>query len=174
MPRSSPVVSNPTLPIPTGLTGLYESPRLLIPIDYSNPDIAIGNQFIAQISTTYSTLVTFDIPLSYSRKSCNLAFYLPLESHEWWKPFTMRASGGIAVSQLMIPASQDTTARTVGAVRPIGSVGLLAQGRGHLISSGPCEAGKTVGYQVSAVGGLDLHYFQLVKPALGLFVTING
>lgn len=86
----------------------------------------------------------------------------------------MRAPGGIEVSQLMIPASEDTTARTVGAARPIGSVGLLAQGRGHLISSGPCEAGKTVSYQVSAVGGLDLHYFQLVNPALGLFVMTNG
>lgn len=78
------------------------------------------------------------------------------------------------VSQLMIPASGDTTARTVGAARPVGSISVLTPGQGYVISSALCEAGKTVGYQIAAVGGLDLHYFQLVKPALGLFVTISG
>lgn len=86
----------------------------------------------------------------------------------------MKAPGGIVVSQLAIPASEGTTARTVGAARPLGSVVMLTQGQRYSISSAPCEAGQTVGYQISAVGGLDMHYFQIVKPPLGLFVTING
>lgn len=60
-----------------------------------------------------------------------------------------------------------------GALQPIGSVRQLNPGQGNVLSIKPCEAGQTVGYQMDALSGLDLQYFQMVMPPTGLFVTVS-
>lgn len=164
----------PTSTSPPELIGPFEAPSLIVPVDKSNPTRVVDNHFIAQLSSTRSTLFNFNIPLGRVGKMCNVVFHLPVENHEWWQPFQLNAPGGISIAQLEQPATVTTTFSTIGNTRPVGSVTQLTQGQRHIISSEPCEAGKTVGYEVDAINGLDLQYFQMVEPASGLFITVSG
>jgi glucan endo-1,3-beta-D-glucosidase len=145
----------------------------LVPIDWYNVDNIIGNRYIAQISSSHSTLFSFDLPFEYQGKTCNLVFYVPPESDEWWHPWHLSTPGGIMFSQLENPVTALTSSGNVGSSWPVGAVNSLESG-GHLINSAPCEAGKTVGYRADALGSLDLQYFQMTYPASGLFMTVSG
>jgi len=164
-------ISLPNLPV--DLSGPFEAPYLMVPIDRAEPDTVLGNRYIAQLDSTHSTLYNFDIPPEYQGKNCNLVFHVPPESQEWWQPWHMTAPGGIVVSQLEAPATKFTSSSNAGASKPVGAVNLLAPGQGHLVSSSPCEAGKKVGYRADALGALDLQYFQLANPPSGLFITVS-
>jgi hypothetical protein len=166
-------ISLPNLPI--NLSGPYEIPNLLVPIDWSNAGNILGKRYIAQISSTHSTLFNFNIPPEYQGKTCNLVFHVPPESQEWWHPWHLTTPGGIVFSQLEVPATALTSAGTVSSSKsgPIGAVNSLESG-GHLVSSAPCEAGKILGYKADALGATDLQYFQMTSPAAGLFMTVSG
>lgn len=159
--------------IPINLSGPYEIPHLLVPIDRSNGSNIIGNSYIAQISSSFSTLFNFNLPSEFQGKTCNLVFHVPPESQEWWHPWHLSTPGGILFSQLETPATALTSSGTVSNSRPIGSVNSLELG-GHPVSSAPCEAGTTVGYRADALGALDLQYFQMTSPAAGLYMTVSG
>jgi glucan endo-1,3-beta-D-glucosidase len=178
----SPVTPSPVImpdpfssiaPEPLTLTGPFEFPHLVVPIDNANPDTVIGSQYVARLSPTYSSLYNFDVRPSYAGKTCSLVFHLPLLSGDWWQLIQYKSAGGIIVSQLNNIATDITSASKVGNTRPIGSVSSLSPGGGYTINSAPCEAGKTVGYRIDAVGGLDLQYFQMVTPPTGLFMTAS-
>ncbi|KAF2878329.1 hypothetical protein BDV95DRAFT_18913 [Massariosphaeria phaeospora] len=85
----------------------------------------------------------------------------------------MATPGGIAVSQLDHMVTETTNARNVGSARLIGGISQVTPGQGQTVGSAPCEAGSVVSYQVDAVGGLNLQFFQMVAPTTGLFVTIS-
>jgi len=159
--------------VPLDLSGLFQAPQLMVPLDRSNPTTALGTHIIAQLSSTFSTLYTFDIPPEYADKTCNLIFHVPPASQEWWQPFRMTTPGGMLVSRLEAPATALTNGVNVGASKPVGAVNLLAPGEAHLVSSAPCEAGARVGYRVDALGALELEYFQMSVPPSGLFVTAS-
>lgn len=176
IPSELPRPTEISLPnIPIDLSGLYEIPNLLVPIDLSTPGNILGNRYIAQISSTHSTLFDFNIPPEYQGKTCNLVFHVPPESQEWWHPWHLTTPGGIVFSQLEVPATALTSADTVSGSTsgPIGAVNSLESGA-HLVSSAPCEAGKILGYRADAVGATDLQYFQMTSPAAGLFMTVSG
>jgi glucan endo-1,3-beta-D-glucosidase len=146
-------------------------PQLIVPVDKSQPTSVIGKQFIGRLDPVHSTLFNFNVPADYAGKACRLTFFVPSPSSEWWQPIQMKTAGGIAVSELDQLATETTSFSTVGTSRPVGSVGLLAKGEGNLVASFPCPAGKMVGYQVDSIGGLDLQFFEMITPALGLFMT---
>jgi len=171
-PKPAPV--QVTDPNPPALTGPFEYPHLIVPIDQSKPTEPIGNQWIARLSPTVSSLVNFDVHEQYAGKACNLVFYLPPEPHQWWQHFALNSPGGINVSRLDQIATDKTTASNAGPSTPVGSVPQLSLGQGHPISSAPCEAGKVVGYRIDSQNGLDMSWFQMVTPASGLFMTVSG
>jgi glucan endo-1,3-beta-D-glucosidase len=157
------------------LSGLYEIPHLLVPIDLSNAGNIIGNRYVAQISSTHSTLFNFDIPPEYQGKTCNLVFHVPPESQEWWHPWHLTTPGGIIFSKLEVPATAISSSDSVSSSSsgPIGAVNSLESG-GYLVNSAPCEAGKKLGYRADALGATDLQYFQMTSPVAGLFMTVSG
>ena len=176
IPTTSSPIAAPTglpPPLPTDLTGPFQYPHLIIPVDKTNPSAPLGSQFLAQISATRSTIFNFDVPSDYTGKTCNLVFHLPPDTRDWSTPYQLRAPGGIIVSELGHFATVKTSAANVGVSQPVGSINQLIPGKGHLISSGPCEAGLTVAYQIDALSGLDLQFFQMVTPPLGLFMTVS-
>lgn len=173
MPDPTSIPTSAPITVPPVLFDPFEEPHLLIIIDKTNPTTTLGKQFIARLSSTHSSLFSFDIRPKFAGKTCNLVFHLPATTSQRWQPFNLVSPGGISVSQLEKPATETTSFGSSRNSRPVGSVDQLTSGLGHLVSSGPCEAGKSIGYRVDALNGLHLDYFQMVTPAAGLFMTVS-
>lgn len=160
----------PQLDQPRGLTPPFVAPNLIVPIDSSDPSKVIGNSYTAQISPTRSTLFVFDVPPS-SAKTCNLVFTLPLTFDPTYiAPMQINSPGGISISRLDRPATVRTSANSAAGGRVVGVVPALKPGNKYTIASVPCEAGQQVGYKADSLNGLDLSFFQMTSPALGLFM----
>ncbi|KAL9624901.1 MAG: hypothetical protein Q9160_000948 [Pyrenula sp. 1 TL-2023] len=156
----------------TALTNPFEYPHLIIPVDSANPDTAYGTQFNGHFSPTISSLFNFDIPSTYTNKTCTVVFLLPAANSG--ASFTLSGEGGITVSSLQSPATQQTTYNSVpGSAGTVGAIDSVTPGNGYVVTSGECPAGQTIGYEVSATATLDLEYFQnFAEPAIGLYVNV--
>ncbi|KAJ4289619.1 hypothetical protein N0V90_010948 [Kalmusia sp. IMI 367209] len=162
----------PQLDQPRGLTPPFVAPNLIVPIDSYDPSKVIGNSFTAQISSTRSTLFVFDVPSS--AKTCNLVFALPPTfDPAYIAPMQLNSLGGISVSRLDKPATAKTSASSVAGGKVVGGVPVLQPGNKYTIASGPCEAGQQVGYKADSQNGLDMNFFQMTSPALGLFMEMS-
>jgi len=158
---------------PTELSGSYEYPHLIVPVDDSKPETALGVSYEGVVSPTVSSLFNFDIPASYAGKNCNVVLLFPDGSQQWQPAATFKTPGGITVQQLTTPASTTMTYANVPKGQIVGSVSHLEAGHGYTISTGPCAAGKTLGYRIDSADGLDLQFFQSINPPLGFFITVS-
>lgn len=170
---SSPAQSQPTGSCPTNLSGSYQFPHLIVEVDKNQPAIALGNSYNVHISPTVSSLINFDIPPSYEGKTCSLVFLFPERAQLTTSNYTFSGHGGIAVTQLQSPAVEQTTYNTVPATaNDIRTLADLQAGNSYVMASGACSAGQRVGYDVRAVGTLDLEFFQTSnEPPIGLYIT---
>lgn len=138
-------------------------------IDASDPNKVIGNAYTAQISPTRSTLFTFDVPPSTSSQTCNLTFAVPPAFDPTYiAPLNIAASGGLSVSSL-----GKSVNAAIGANLVVGTVPNLIPGNKYTLASAPCEAGQRVGYKADSLNGLDITFFQMASPALGLFLEAH-
>jgi glucan endo-1,3-beta-D-glucosidase len=144
-----------------------------VPIDKANPAKVVGNGFTAQLSSTISTVFVFDISPEHQGKTCNLVFYVPqVAASAGPAPFNIKTPGGIIVSRLANDvATLKISANSVGSSTPVGRVPSVQPASQYTIGSAPCDAGQRVGYQVDALGGLTMDFFQMISPLLGLFVV---
>ena len=173
MPSTSPSSSS----CPMDLSGQFEYPHLIVPIDKSQPDTAKGTSYNGTFSPTISSVYNFDIPASDAGKTCSLVFFLPTQSQLTSSSYTLTGTGGMTISRLQSPATQQTTYNTCPAVakdsllpRNIESV---TPGNDYIIASGSCFAGARVAWEISATGSLSLNYFQDYSPApIGLYITV--
>lgn len=158
---------------PANLSGQYEYPHLIVPVDKTQPTKAGGTSYNGVISSTVSSIFNFDIPASDAGKTCSLVFLLPNKDQLQTSDYTLSGTGGIQVSQLKSPATESTSFSTVPAVESdLGSTSIAA-GNSYVISTFSCPAGQRVGYEFSATGSLDLEYFQDYNPsALGAYITV--
>lgn len=133
----------------------------------------MGNGFTAQLSSSISTVFVFDIRPEYQGKTCNLVFYVPPTTPSGGlAPYNIKTPGGINVSRLTNHiATPKINANSVGSSTPIGTVPSVQPASEYTIGSAPCDAGRRVGYQVDAIGGFTMDFFQMTSPPLGLFVV---
>ncbi|KAL9093013.1 MAG: hypothetical protein Q9165_004151 [Trypethelium subeluteriae] len=174
-PAPSSSSSTSSLPAcPTNLNGPYEYPHLIVPIDSTQPNTALGTSYNGTVSSTVSSLFNFDIPSSDAGKTCSLTFLLPEASQLRTSNYEISGSGGIQLSILTNPATASTTySNTPAALQVVGSVANVQPGGAYHISSDNCPAGTTVGFEVKATGTLSLNYFQDYDlPGIGLYVTV--
>ncbi|KAF4540796.1 Glycoside hydrolase subgroup catalytic core [Lasiodiplodia theobromae] len=159
---------------PANLSGTYEYPHLIVPVDSAAPTKAHGTSYNGQLSATLSTLFNFDIPASYAGKTCSLVFLLPEKKDLETSDFTLSGAGGIAVSKLAAPATEATTYESVPAsAGEVGGVEKVTPGNAWVVASAKCEAGSRIGYEVKATGGLELEWFEDWNPSpIGLFVRV--
>ena len=87
-------------------------------------------------------------------------------------PYKLLSPGGFAVSRLDSPAAAPASEARVSKSESVGSVPMVIPGAFPL-SSAPCEAGKTVTYRADALGELNLEFFQMTDPPVGLFVQVE-
>lgn len=163
----------PQLDQPRGLTAPFVAPNLIVPIDSSDPNKIIGNSYSAQISPTRSTLFVFDVP-SFSAGLCNLVFaFPPAFDSQYIAPLQLNSPGGITVSRLDKPASMRTSAMTTPGGTVVGTIPNIQPGNKYIIASAPCDAGQQVSYKADSLNGLDVSFFQMTSPALGMFIETS-
>jgi len=159
---------------PASLSGTYEYPHLIVPVDKSKPDQAGGTSYNGTISSTISSIFNFDIPSTYSGKTCTLVFLLPEQTQLTSSAFSLSGSGGFDVARLSSPATEQTSYNTVPLVATdLGGPSSVTPGNEYVIASRSCAAGSRVGYRITATGSLDLNYFQDSNPSpVGFYVTV--
>ena len=159
---------------PASLSGNFEFPHLIVPVDKTKPDQSLGTSYNGTVSSTISSIFNFDIPASDAGKTCTLVFYLPEQSQLTTSAFSLSGSGGFDVARLSSPATEETTYNTVPSVAlDLGGPSSVTPGNEYVIFSRSCAAGEKVGYEVTATGSLDLNYFQDSTPLpIGLFITV--
>jgi len=171
---SSPAQSQPAGSCPTNLSGSYQFPHLMVQVDKNQPTVALGNSYNVHVSSTLSSLFNFDIPPFYEGKTCSLVFFFPERAQLMTSNYTFSGNGGIHVARLQSPVSEQTTYNTVpSTAKDVGTLADLQAGRSYVVASGACFAGQRVVYDVSAIGTLDLEYFQNSnEPPIGLYITV--
>ncbi|PYH92886.1 hypothetical protein BO71DRAFT_485085 [Aspergillus ellipticus CBS 707.79] len=170
---SSTATQSSSASCPTDLSGDYEYPHLIVPVNSSAPDTAFGTQFFGTVSSTVSTIFNFDIPSSDSGKTCSLIFLLPNKDQLETSSYTFSGDGKVDFSLLESAASQSTTYNTVPSVKQDYGDFTLSSGNSYLISSFSCPAGETVSYEMKEAGSTYLNFFEDYNPSpLGLYITV--
>ncbi|KAF1849688.1 uncharacterized protein K460DRAFT_421902 [Cucurbitaria berberidis CBS 394.84] len=156
---------------PTDLNGKYEYPHLIVPVDSKQPSKSYGTSYFGTVNSTTCSIFNFDIPASYSGKTCSLVFLFPEQKDLETSSFTVSGSGKVNFTKLTGPATQQTTwANQPGKDSELQSLS-VAPGNSYAIASGSCAAGQTVTYELCSQGDFALHYFQDYNPSpLGLYV----
>ncbi|OKL63341.1 hypothetical protein UA08_01156 [Talaromyces atroroseus] len=155
------------------VSGSYEYPHLIIPIDSSSPNTAAGTQYNGEISSTVSTIFDFDIPASDSGKTCSLVFLFPEQQDLETSSFTFSGDGKIDFAELSSPATQSTTYNNAPSVAQDYGVFTVAPGNSYVISTFDCPAGDRVAYELKNAGSTNLTYFEDWNPSpIGLFITV--
>lgn len=156
---------------PTDLNGDYQFPHLIIPVDSQQPTKAYGTQYNGKINSHTCSIFNFDIPSSYSGKTCSVIFLFPEQKDLETSSFTVSGSGKVDFTQLQSPANQQTTyANQPGKKADLTSMS-IAPGNWYAITSAACAAGQTVSYEICSEGDFSLDYFQDYNPSpIGLYV----
>ncbi|KAI9702354.1 MAG: hypothetical protein M1836_000833 [Candelina mexicana] len=150
---------------PAALTGNFEFPHLIVPVDSNNPNRAAGTSFNGQVTPSIASIFNFDIPQSDSGKTCSLVFLFPKQSDLQTSSFTFSGSGSIDFSSLQGPANAQTSFSNTPALAVDLAVITVAPGNSYNIASFPCPAGQTVGFKLSTTSDTNLNYFQDFNPA---------
>ncbi|KAJ4341928.1 hypothetical protein N0V95_007084 [Ascochyta clinopodiicola] len=156
---------------PTDLNGAYQYPHLIIPVDSQQSSKAFGTSYNGKIDSHTCSIFNFDIPASYSGKTCSVVFLFPEQKDLETSSFTVSGSGKVDFTKLKGPANQQTTyANQPGKESDLASMS-VAPGNSYAITSGDCAAGQTVSYEICGNGDFSLNYFQDYNPSpIGLYV----
>ncbi|KAJ4994206.1 hypothetical protein SVAN01_00035 [Stagonosporopsis vannaccii] len=156
---------------PTDLNGEYQYPHLIIPVDSEQPSKAFGTSYNGKTNSHTCSIFNFDIPVSYSGKTCSTVFLFPKQKDLETSSFTVSGSGKVSFTKLKSPASQQTSHdNQPGKASDLASMS-IAPGNSYAISSEDCAAGQTISYEICSEGDFDLDYFQDYNPSpIGLYV----
>lgn len=158
---------------PTDLSGDYEYPHLIIPVDSSSPDTAPGTSYNGTVTSSISSLFNFDIPSSDSGKTCSLVFLFPQKQDLETSSYSFSGDGQIDFAQLSSPASSSTSYSNMPSVSQDFGTTTVSPGNSYVISTFSCPAGQTVGYEMKNAGSTDLNFFEDYNPSpLGLYITV--
>ncbi|KAG9229274.1 GPI anchored cell wall protein [Amylocarpus encephaloides] len=156
---------------PGNLNGPYQFPHLIVPVSKSTPNTAYGTQYNGQISSDISTIFNFDIPASYTG-TCSLVFLFPKQDQLETSSFTCSGDGKFDFKQLNHVASQSTTYANQGDSMADYGRFTAMPGSSTVVATFPCPAGQAVSYEMSAVSGTSLEYFQDYNPSpIGAYIT---
>ena len=159
---------------PATLSGTFEYPHLIVPVDKSQPTKAGGTSYNGTISSTVSSIFNFDIPASDAGKTCSVVFLLPTKDELTTSAFSLTGSGGFDVGLLSSPATEQTSYSSAPSIsKDYGGPSSVTPGNEYVIQSFACPSGQRIGLEVSGTGSLYLNYFQDYNPSpIGLYITV--
>ena len=150
---------------PADLSGDYEFPHLIIPIDSSSPDEAYGTQFNGTVTPTVSTIFNFDIPATAAGKTCTLVFLFPRQEDLETSAFDFSGDGTIQFSAVETYATESTTYNNAPQISQNLGQFTVSPGNSYTVCSSECPAGQTVGYEMSTTGTTELEFFEDYNPS---------
>jgi hypothetical protein len=156
---------------PVDLNGAYEFPHLIVPVHKYHRDLPMGNKLNGTIDEWTCTTYNFDIHPDDTGKTCSLIFLLPKHEDLETSSYKFEGEGYLHFNKLSNPVNEKTTFNNKGAWTRVSTTAIEEDTK---ISawSGPCEAGKKVGYEVCGEG-IDLEYFQDYNPSpIGLYMRV--
>ncbi|PHH82411.1 hypothetical protein CDD82_6099 [Ophiocordyceps australis] len=157
---------------PASLEGPYEYPHMIAHLDKSHPDTYSGSSYFGLVSHSISSIFNFDLPAGDEGKRCSLVFLLPRNEELQTSSFSLSGDGRLGFSRLKSPATEHTTFNSKPAQQDDLGVIVAVPGNSYTIATFDCPADQRVGFEVSAVGGTYLKYFQDYNPsAIGLYIT---
>ncbi|KAI9834615.1 MAG: hypothetical protein M1826_000017 [Phylliscum demangeonii] len=157
---------------PAALSGPYEFPHLIVPVNPGTPNQAYGTTYAGQVTKDVSSLFNFDIPPSDTGKTCSLVFLFPAKSDLQTSSFIFSGAGGIDFSELSGVADASTTFANAPPIKTDYGVTTVAPGNSYTIATFPCPAGQRIAFELKAVGDTSLVYFQDFNPSpIGLYIT---
>lgn len=172
-PSQTPSGTQPSGSCPTDLSGNYEYPHLIVPIDSSSPDQAAGTSFNGTVSSSVSTIFNFDIPESDAGKTCSLVFLFPKKEDLETSSYSFSGDGKVQFGAVTSPANQQTTYNNAPAIGQNYGDFTISPGNSYVISTTECPAGQTVGFEMSNAGSTELDFFEDYNPSpLGLYITV--
>ncbi|KAE8149276.1 ubiquitin 3 binding protein But2 C-terminal domain-containing protein [Aspergillus avenaceus] len=158
---------------PTDLSGDYEYPHLIIPVDSSSPDDAPGTSYNGTITDTVSTIFNFDIPSSDSGKTCSLVFLFPKKEDLETSSYSFSGDGKVEFSSLASAATESTSYNNAPSVKEDLGDFTISPGNSYLVSTFACPAGEAVSYEMKNAGSTELDFFEDYNPSpLGLYITV--
>ncbi|KAJ5834805.1 hypothetical protein N7447_000831 [Penicillium robsamsonii] len=157
---------------PTDLSGNYEIPHLIIPVDSSSPSTTAGTGFNGTVSSTMSTLFNFDIPNADAGKTCSLIFLFPKLEDLETSSYSFSGDGKIDFAKLSSIADSSTNFGNMPSVsQDLGTI-TVSPGNSYLVSTFSCPAGQAVTYEIKNAGSTDFNFFEDWNPSpLGLYIT---
>lgn len=163
---NTPGPSRTSTPCSTNLvSGSFEFPHLIIPIDSSSPNTAAGTQFNVEVTATISTIFNFDIPASDAGKTCSLVFHFPQQKDLRTSLFTFSGDGKVDFAELSFPATQSTTFNNTPSVKTDFGVTTISPGNFYVISTFACPAGQAVTFEMKEAGTTDFTFFEDFNPS---------
>jgi hypothetical protein len=171
VPQPEQPAPKPSGSCPTDLNGNYQYPHLIVPVDSSMPNKAYGTSYNGKVNKSTCTIFNFDIPSSYSGKTCTVEFLFPEQKDLETSSFTVSGSGKCSFSKLSSPADQQTSYSNQPHKESELTSMTVAPGNSYVIASGDCAAGQTVSYEMCSEGDFSLEYFQDYNPSpIGMYV----
>lgn len=157
---------------PAALSGPYQTPHLIVPVSSKQPNTAYGTQYNATISPDECTIFNFDIPTSYSGKTCSAIFLFPEQSQLQTSAYTFSGSGELVFSELSNAANQQTTWSNAPSMKSELDSVAVKPGNSYVISTSSCAAGTTQSIEICSSNGLSLQFFEDYNPSpIGLYIT---
>lgn len=147
------------------ISGNFEFPHLIVPVDSSSPDTAAGTQFKAEVTSTISTIFNFDIPASDAGKTCTLVFHFPEQRNLQTSSFTFSGDGKVDFAELSSPATQSTTSNNAPSVKTDFGVTTIAPGNSYVISTFACPSGEAVAFELKEAGTTNFTFFEDFNPS---------
>lgn len=144
---------------------LRQYPHLIVPVDSSKPNTALGTSYNGTVSSTVSSIFNFDIPSADSGKTCSLVFLFPLQSQLTTSAFEFSGSGGMEFSLLTSPATTGTTANNAPAMKQDYEMTTVAPGNDYTIATFPCPGNTAIGIEAKSCDSTYLNYFQDYNPS---------
>ncbi|KAF2088791.1 hypothetical protein K490DRAFT_72501 [Saccharata proteae CBS 121410] len=163
---------------PAELTGNWEYPHLIIPIDSTQPETALGSSYNGLINPTVSSIFNFDIPSIDARRrgthTCSLIFMFPEQTQLVTSSFSLTGPGTVDFALLQDPASEETTWDSAPAVGTDYGSTTVQPGSSYTVATFPCPAGQRVGVEMNSGNGTVLEWFQDWNECpIGLYVTVT-
>lgn len=141
---------------PGELTGRWESPRLIVPVDHAHPNTAYGKSDIGEVSSTISSVFKFSIPGDSEANACTVVFLVPDEeqhaaSSEAEVAFNMTGSGAVEFTRLGGNVDIKTTLNNLPDVAQSYRRLTVAADNAYTIDSFACTAGSDVVVEMASV-----------------------
>lgn len=137
----------------------------MVRIDSAKPDTPHGTGFNGTVNSTLATTFNFDIPQSYSGKTCSLIFLFPRKEELQTTSFSFSGDGRVAFGKLSQTVTTSTTENNVPSVsQGLGTL-TLSPGHSYLVSTFSCPAGQAVAFEMKNAGSTDFEFFEDWNPS---------